>query len=68
LKRGQETEQTPRDIARGLEVFLAQNPRAWVLEDGKAIFEMHTAKSRLSTEHGRCTLPLWSEERKREEG
>ncbi|HEX7158578.1 MAG TPA: hypothetical protein VF214_06175, partial [Edaphobacter sp.] len=63
MKRGHETEQTPEEIARGLEAFLAEHPRAWVLEDGKAIFEMRTAKYRLSTEHGRCTLHLWSEER-----
>jgi hypothetical protein len=50
-------------IAAALENFLAEHPRAAVLEDGKAIFEMREAKYRLATEHGRCTLHLWSEER-----
>jgi len=62
LKRG-ETEQTPEEIARGLEGFLAEHPRALVLEDGRVVFEMRAAKYRLATEHGRCTLHLWSEER-----
>ena len=34
-----------------------------VLEDGKVLFDMREAKYRLATEHGRCTLHLWSEER-----
>ena len=50
-------------IAAALEGFLAEHPRAVVLEDGRAIFEMREAKYRLATEHGRCTLHLWSEER-----
>lgn len=58
-----ETEQTVEQIAEALEGYLAEHPRAAVLEDGKAIFDMREAKFRLATEHGRCTLHLWSEER-----
>ena len=34
-----------------------------VLEDGKVLFDMRAAKYSLATEHGRCTLQLWSDER-----
>ncbi len=46
-----------------LEGFLAEHERAVVVEDGKIVFDMRAAKYRLATEHGRCTLHLWSEER-----
>ncbi|HEX9201776.1 MAG TPA: hypothetical protein VF865_19620 [Acidobacteriaceae bacterium] len=56
-------EQTPDAIAAALEVFLVEHPQSIVLEDGKVMFDMRTAKYSLATEHGRCTLQLWSEER-----
>ncbi len=56
-------EQTVEQIALTLEAFLAEHPGAFVLEDGKTLFAMHEAKYTLATEHGRCTLHLWSEER-----
>jgi hypothetical protein len=56
-------EQTVEQIAAALEDFLAEHPRAVVLEDGKALFDMREAKYKLATEHGRCTLHLWSEDR-----
>jgi len=55
--------QTTEQIAATLETFLAEHARAVVLEDGKVLFDMREAKYRLATEHGRCTLHLWSEER-----
>ena len=55
--------QPTEQIAAVLEQFLAEHSRAVVLEDGKALFDMREAKYRLATEHGRCTLHLWSEER-----
>jgi hypothetical protein len=58
-----EPEQTPERIAAALEAFLAAHPRAVVMEDGKALFDMGTAKYSLATEHGRCTIQVWSEER-----
>lgn len=58
-----ETEQTPEQIAVALEAFLAEHPQAVVMEDGKVLFDMRTAKYSLATEHGRCALQLWSEER-----
>jgi hypothetical protein len=55
--------QTIEQIAAALEEFLAENTRAAVLEEGKVLFDMREAKYRLATEHGRCTLHLWGEER-----
>src|SRR5271155_2644171 len=55
--------QTTEQIAAALEGFLAEHARAVVLEDGKVLFDMREAKYRLATEHGRCTLHLWGEER-----
>jgi hypothetical protein len=56
-------EQTPQAIATALEAFLAEHPKAIVLEEGKVLFDMRRAKYSLATEHGKCTLQLWSEER-----
>jgi hypothetical protein len=58
-----EPEQTVEQIAAALESFLAEHARAVVLEDGKMIFDMREAKYKLATEHGRCTLHLWAEDR-----
>jgi hypothetical protein len=51
------------EIAAAIEAFLAEHPGAVVLEDGRTLFDMREAKYTLATEHGRCTLHLWSEER-----
>ena len=56
-------EQTPQQIASALEEFLAERPQAVVVEDGNALFDMRFAKYTLQTEHGRCSLHLWSDDR-----
>ncbi len=56
-------EQSPDQVAAALESYLAEYPNAVVHEDGKVLFDMRESKYTLSTEHGRCTLHLWSEER-----
>ena len=58
-----ETEQPPEQIAAMLEEFLAEHAQAVVLEDGKVLFDMRSAKYSLTTERGRCVLQLWSDER-----
>jgi hypothetical protein len=58
-----ESVQTVEQISAALESFLAESPRAVVLEDGKVLFDMREAKYKLATEHGRCTLHLWGEDR-----
>ncbi len=55
--------QTAAQTAQRIQEFLAKHPEAAVLEDGKEIFDLRSARATLSTEHGRCTLHLWSEER-----
>jgi hypothetical protein len=56
-------EQSPEQIAAAFESFLVDHPKAVVLEEGKVVFDMRAAKYALATEHGRCTLQLWSEDR-----
>src|SRR5579863_4134663 len=58
-----EPEQTPAAIAAALEGFLAEHPQAVVMEDGKVLFDMRTAKYSVATEHGRCTVQFWGDER-----
>ena len=55
--------QTAVSIAQQVEEFLARHAEAAVLEDGKVVFDLRYAKASLNTEHDRCTLHLWSEER-----
>ncbi len=55
--------QTIEAIARALEGYLADHPSAVVLEDGKLLFDMCFSRYTLATEHGRCTLHLWGEDR-----
>jgi hypothetical protein len=55
--------QTAAHIAAQVEAFLAKHAEAAVLEDGKVIFDLRSAKASINTEHERCTLHLWSEER-----
>jgi hypothetical protein len=56
-------ETSAADLSRELEAYLAEHPRAAVIEDGHVLFEMASAKYALSSEYGRCVLHLWSEER-----
>jgi hypothetical protein len=56
-------EVSPTELARLLERFFADHPHAVLLEDGRVLFDMATAHYSLSTEHARCVLHLWSEER-----
>src|ERR1700720_1454694 len=59
----QEPAQNIDQIAAALEELLGEHARAVVLEDGKVLFDMRQAKYKLATEHGRCTLHLWSDDR-----
>jgi hypothetical protein len=56
-------QQTPIEIAAALDAFLLEHPSSVLLEDGKVIFDLRSAKYSLITEHGRCTLHLWSDDR-----
>jgi hypothetical protein len=55
--------ESPQSVAAALESFLAEHPHAVLLEDGKILFDLRTARYSLTAEHGPCTLHLWSEDR-----
>jgi hypothetical protein len=46
-----------------IESYLAAHPAAAVLEDGRVLFDMRTARYSVTESHGRCLLQLWSDER-----
>jgi hypothetical protein len=54
---------SPLEVAQQLERFLLDYPHAAVLEDGAVLFDMRLARYSVSSEHNRCLLHLWSEER-----
>ena len=43
--------------------YLTAHPAAAVLEDGRVLFDMRTARYSVTESHGRCLLQLWSDER-----
>ena len=54
---------SPTQLAEIIESYLAAHPAAAVLEDGRVLFDMRTARYSVDESHGRCLLQLWSEER-----
>jgi hypothetical protein len=55
---------TPADrLAKRIEEYLLEHPAAALLEDGRILFDMRTARFSVTESHGRCLLQLWSEER-----
>jgi hypothetical protein len=54
---------SPARLAQTIENYLADHPAAALLEDGRVIFDMRTARYSIGESHGRCLLQLWSEER-----
>ena len=57
------TDLSPATLADALDAFLVEHPASAVVEDGRVLFDMSSARYALSAEHGRCVLQLWSEER-----
>lgn len=57
-----QNETAPADLARRIEEYLAAHPEAAVLEDGRVMFDMRTARYTVGESHGRCLLQLWSDE------
>jgi hypothetical protein len=53
----------PEKLVEEIEGYICANPEAAVLEDGRVIFDLRTAKYSVVVAHGRCQLQLWSEER-----
>ncbi len=56
-------EESAQDISTSIESFLAEYPRAVLLEDGRVAFDLQTAKYSLNLANDRCTLQMWSEAR-----
>jgi hypothetical protein len=54
---------SPDQLARNIEEYLAEHPAAAVIEDGRVVFDMRSARYAVTESHGRCLLQLWSEER-----
>jgi len=54
---------SPAQLARAIEIYLADHPAAALLEEGRVVFDMSSAHYAVSESHGRCLLELWSEER-----
>jgi hypothetical protein len=54
---------SPAQLAGIIESYLAAHPAAAMLEDGRVLFDLRTARYSVSESHGRCLLQLWSDER-----
>jgi hypothetical protein len=50
-------------LAQSIEEYLTDHPAAAVLEDGRVLFDMRSARYAVTEQHGRCLLQLWNEER-----
>jgi hypothetical protein len=50
-------------LARTLQDFISDSRNAVVIEDGAVTFDLERAKYSISSEHGKCLLHFWSEER-----
>jgi hypothetical protein len=54
---------SPARLAQLVANYLSDHPAAAVLEDGRVLFDLRTARCTVEESHGRCVLQLWSEER-----
>ena len=54
---------SPERLTQAIETYLTDHPAAALLEDGRVLFDMRSARYAVSEQHGRCLLQLWSEER-----
>jgi hypothetical protein len=54
---------SPERLIQCIEQYLVDHPAAALLEDGRVIFDLRTARYSVTGDHGRCLLQLWSEER-----
>ena len=61
--KADEEKVAPEALAKDIEDYLAEHPAAAVLEDGRVVFDMRSARYSVSESHGRCVLQFWSEER-----
>jgi len=59
----QSPQSSPEQTAAAITEFLQTHTAAAILEHGTVLFDMRSAQWSLNTDHNRCTLHLWSEER-----
>jgi hypothetical protein len=50
-------------LVKTIEAYLADHPAAALLEDGRVVFDMRTARYSVSESHGRCLVQFWSADR-----
>jgi hypothetical protein len=50
-------------LTQTIQDYLAEHPRAALLEGGSVLFDMRSARYSVAESHGRCLLQLWSDER-----
>ena len=50
-------------LAETVQAYLAAHPSAALLEDGRLLFDLRTARYSIAESHGRCVLQLWSDDR-----
>lgn len=62
MAAGHETASAAR-LAQAIETYLADHPAAALLEEGRVLFELRTARYAVGESHGRCLLEMWSDER-----
>ena len=49
---------SPQQLTQALEEYLAAHPAAALLEDGRVLFDMRSARYAVTESHGRCLLQL----------
>jgi hypothetical protein len=54
---------TVEELIESIEAYLLAHAEAAVIEDGRVIFDLRSAKYSIVEAHGRCQLQMWSEER-----
>jgi hypothetical protein len=54
---------TPDLLAHSLDEFLSEAHSGVVAEEGQIVFDLGSARYSVSSDHGKCLLHMWSEER-----
>jgi hypothetical protein len=50
-------------LAETVQAYLTEHPSAALLEDGRLLFDLRSARYSISESHGRCVFQLWSDDR-----
>jgi hypothetical protein len=64
MEAGSQAETSPAArLAQQIEEYILKHPAAAILEEGRVLFDMRSARYTTKDAHGRCLLELWSDER-----